>query len=361
MSRPLSVVLAGGGSGGHIEPAMAVADALRREDPDTVITALGTARGLEVRLIPERGYPLRLVPAVPLPRRPGGALLRVPNNVRRAIAETRAVLADVEADVVIGFGGYVALPAYLAAGRRTPLVVHEANPRPGLANRVGARRTHFVGVATEGVPLPHARVVGMPLRRSITTLDRLTLRPEARAHFGLEPDVPTLLVTGGSQGARSLNLAAAGAAADLAAHGIGVLHIYGPRNTLDVPATDGPPYVRQAYCDRMDLAYAAADLVLCRAGMTTVAELGAVGLPAAYVPLPHGNGEQRLNAAPAVAGGAALMVEDSELSPAWICSTLVPLLGDQARLAGMAQAAGESPHRHADETIVAMLHEAAGR
>lgn len=362
MSMPLSVVLAGGGSGGHIEPAMAVADALVRADASVRITALGTERGLEAWLVPERGYPLRLVPAVPLPRRPTPDLVRVPGRVRRAVAETRRVLEDVKADVVVGFGGYVALPAYLAAWRRhTPLVLHEANHTPGLANRVGARVTRFVAVATEGIELPHARVVGMPMRTAITGLDRTALRPAARAHFGLDPDRPTLLVTGGSQGARSLNEAVLGAAQSLAAQGIQVLHIYGPKNTVEAPTRAGPPYAALAFCDRMDLAYAAADLVLCRAGMTTVAELGAVGLPAAFVPLPIGNGEQRQNALPAVAAGAALVVEDATLSPQWIGGTLAPLLRDPDRLAAMAAAAGRSVHRHADETMAAMVRAAAGR
>ncbi|WP_308214388.1 glycosyltransferase, partial [Mycolicibacillus trivialis] len=137
------MVLAGGGTAGHVEPAMAVADALRAQDPSVRITALGTARGLETRLVPERGYRLELITPVPLPRKLNADLMRLPPRVRRAVAETRAVFEDVDADVVVGFGGYVALPAYLAARgrrrRRVPVVIHEANARAGLANRVGAR------------------------------------------------------------------------------------------------------------------------------------------------------------------------------------------------------------------------------
>ena len=136
MTRPVSVVLAGGGSAGHVSPLLATADALRRLAPDTAITALGTSRGLEASLVPARGYPLELVPRVPMPRKPTTALLRLPGRLRGAVAAAAAVLERVDADVVVGFGGYVALPAYLAARGRTPIVVHEANARAGLANKV---------------------------------------------------------------------------------------------------------------------------------------------------------------------------------------------------------------------------------
>ena len=236
----MSVVLAGGGTAGHVEPAMAVADALTALDPDVRITALGTARGLETRLVPERGYDLELITPVPLPRKLNGDLLRLPLRVRRAVRETRAVLDDVDADVVIGFGGYVALPAYLAARggpahrRRVPVVVHEANASAGLANRVGARSARRVLAAVPDSGLAHAEVVGMPVRASITALDRAALRAQARAHFGFADDARVLLVFGGSQGAASINRAVSAAAADLAAAGISVLHAHGPKNTLDL-------------------------------------------------------------------------------------------------------------------------------
>src|SRR5690606_29207273 len=149
---------------------------------------------------------------------------------------------------------------------------------------------------------------------------------EARAAFGLAPDLPTLLVFGGSQGARSVNAAVRSAAPDIAAAGVQVLHVTGPKNTVDVDLPDdAPPYVTQSFVDRMDLAYAAADLALCRAGMMTCAELTAVGLPAAYVPLPIGNGEQRRNAAPIVEAGGGLLVDDGDLDAGWIRDTLLPL------------------------------------
>lgn len=357
----MHVVLAGGGTAGHVEPALATADALRRSDPTSQLVLLGTERGLETRLVPERGYELALIPPVPLPRRPTPELARLPWRIRKAVREVQGVLRSHRADVLAGFGGYVALPAYLAARRaRVPIVVHEANARPGLANRVGARLTPYVASAAPESTLRGAEHVGMPLRRAIATLDRPALRGEARAYFGLAPDRPTLLVFGGSQGARRLNAAVAGAAPALAAAGVQVLHAVGGGNEGDAPSPAGDlPYVVVPYIDRMDLAYAAVDLALCRSGAMTCAELTAVGLPAVYVPLPHGNGEQRLNAAPLVQAGAGLIVDDAGLTPAWVREHLPSLLTDGERLAVMGKAAARLGRPDADERLVAMIRQAA--
>ena len=351
----MSVVLAGGGTAGHIEPALATADALRRADPRIEIICLGTERGLETRLVPLRGYELALIPAVPLPRSLTPDLLSVPGRLNGAISAAADVLDDAGADVLVGFGGYVATPAYLAARRRRiPIVVHEANSRPGLANKIGARLTRHVFTGQPGTRLPHATFIGIPIRREIAGLDRLALGDKARAHFGLRPDLPVLLVTGGSQGARSLNRAAVGAAEWIRAAGVQVLHIIGPRSDIDVPAPGGEtPYVTLPYLDRMDLAYAAADFAMCRAGAMTCAELTAVGLPAAYVPLPHGNGEQRLNAAPIEAVGGGIIVDDAQLSPEWIADTLLPVVLDPELVAAMSRAAAEAGRRDADRWLAA--------
>ncbi|MCV7346335.1 undecaprenyldiphospho-muramoylpentapeptide beta-N-acetylglucosaminyltransferase [Mycolicibacterium rhodesiae] len=354
VSDSVSVVLAGGGTAGHVEPAMAVADALRALDPGVRITALGTARGLETRLVPDRGYDLELITPVPLPRTVNGDLMRLPLRVRRAVRETRAVLDDVAADVVIGFGGYVAVPAYLAARRRRiPVVVHEANARAGIANKLGARNARTVLAAVPDSGLRHAEVVGMPVRASITSLDRVGLRAQAREYFGFAEDATVLLVFGGSQGAASINRAVSAAAADLAGAGIAVLHAHGPKNTLDLRSAEPgePPYVAVPYLDRMDLAYAAADLAICRSGAMTVAEVSAVGLPAVYVPLPIGNGEQRLNALPVVNPGGGLLVEDAQLTPEFIANDVVGLLTDPPRLQAMTAAAARVGHRDAAQRV----------
>ncbi len=357
--RPISVVVAGGGTAGHVEPALALADAVRRAVPEARITALGTQRGLETTLVPRRGYPLELIPAVPLPRRPSADLLALPVRVHAAVRRVREVLDAVAADVVVGFGGYVALPAYLAARGRVPIVVHEANARAGLANKVGARYAARVLSAVPDSGLARAEVIGIPLRRAISSLDRPALRAQAREHFGLDATAPTLLVTGGSQGARSLNTAVSGAAAELGAAGIGVLHAYGRRNTVQVATVPGPPYVAVPYLERMDLALAAADLAICRAGAITVAELSAVGLPALYVPLPHGNGEQALNARPLVRTGGAVLVADDDLTPARVVKEVVGILTDPRRLAEMSAAARVAGHPDADEVLAAIVLEVA--
>jgi UDP-N-acetylglucosamine--N-acetylmuramyl-(pentapeptide) pyrophosphoryl-undecaprenol N-acetylglucosamine transferase len=202
----------------------------------------------------------------------------------------------------------------------------------------------------------------MPLRRALTSLDRAALRAEGRAAFGLDADRPTLLVFGGSQGAASLNRAAAGAADALTAAGVQVLHARGPKNT-DVTVPQRPagaaPYVVVDYLERMDLAYAAADLALCRSGAVTVAELSAVGLPAVFVPLPIGNGEQRRNALPLVEAGGGLLVPDAELTAAWIGEHVVPLLTDPAALSGLAGAAARAGVPDADERLASIVLEVA--
>jgi UDP-N-acetylglucosamine--N-acetylmuramyl-(pentapeptide) pyrophosphoryl-undecaprenol N-acetylglucosamine transferase len=364
----MRVVLAGGGSAGHIEPALALADALREADSSIQVTCLGTQRGLETRLVPLRGYELELIPAVPLPRAVTPQLLTVPGRLAGAVHATGKILDRLGADVLVGFGGYVATPAYLAAKRHNvPIVVHEANPSAGIANRLGAHLTTHVFTGHPDTRLRNSRYLGLPIRRQIADLDRFALGDKARAHFGLRPDLPVLLVFGGSQGAKSINRALAGAVSAIRDAGVQVLHVTGPKNLGDSQGADGPlsggpvlsgtgkssavPYVALPYVDRMDLAYAAADFALCRAGAMTCAELTAVGLPAAYVPLPIGNGEQRLNALPIVQRGGGLLVEDAELSADWIKNTLLPVLTNIDQVAGMSEAAAAMGRKDADRWL----------
>ena len=354
--------MAGGGTAGHTSPLLATAEALQRLAPGTEVTALGTSRGLETRVVPEAGLPLELVPPVPLPRRPGPDLLRVPGRLRAAVTAALEVLDRVRPDVVVGFGGYVSVPAYLAARRRhVPLVVHEGNALPGIANKLGARLTTHVATSFPGTPLRHGAYVGLPVRPMIAGLDRPALRGEGRRAFALDADRPTLLVTGGSQGARRLNDAVAAARPALAAAGVQVLHVAGPKGAVDVTTAAGEPaYVVVPYVERMDLAYAAADLVVCRAGANTVTEVAAVGLPAVFVPLPIGNGEQALNARPVVDAGGGLLVEDAALTPEWVAATVPDLLRDPGRLAAMATAAAGTIRRDAAERLARMVLEVAG-
>jgi len=359
-----SVLLAGGGTAGHVEPALAVADALRAADPRIRLTLLGTETGMEARVVPARGYELATVPKVPLPRRPSKQLLTVPSRVVGAMSRASQILADTRADVVVGFGGYVSVPAYLAARRRgIPIVVHEANPLPGVANRLGARLTPHVAISYPGTPLRGGRLTGIPLRAEILTLDRSPAAARAaRARYRLDPHRPTLLVFGGSQGARSLNQAMTGAAGMLARSGVQVLHAAGPKNFDEVraalPRGLPAPYELVPYLDHIPSAYAAADLVLCRSGAMTCAELAAVGLPAVYVPLPIGNGEQRRNALPTVEAGGGLLVDDAALTPDWIVREMLPVLTTPERLAKMGAACAGMGHPEAAQTIVAMIRAA---
>jgi len=355
------VLLAGGGTAGHTSPLLATADALRRRHPGLEITCLGTPRGLETTLIPAAGYPLELVSPVPLSRSVNADLFRTPWRLRRSVRETGAVLDKVRPDVVVGFGGYVSVPAYLAARRRRlPLVVHEGNAVAGIANKLGARLTAHVATSFPGTRLPHAVFTGLPIRRMIATLDRTAMRAEGRAAFGLDPDLPTLLVTGGSQGAQRLNSTVSSAADALAEAGVQVLHVAGPKGEVGVtPAPGAPPYVVRPFVDRMDLAYAAADAIVCRAGSNTVTEVAGVGLPAVFVPLPIGNGEQAHNARPVVDAGGGLLVADAAFTPEWVRAHLPELMHDHARLAAMSRAAAGVMRLDADERLADLVESAA--
>ncbi|WP_026552894.1 undecaprenyldiphospho-muramoylpentapeptide beta-N-acetylglucosaminyltransferase [Arthrobacter sp. H20] len=363
-TTPLSVVLAGGGTAGHISPLLAIANALAEQDPSIRQVVVGTASGMETRLVPAAGYPLETIDRVPMPRRPSIDLVKLPVRLVRAVRQALAVLDRAGADVVVGVGGYVSTPLYLAAWRRgIPVVIHEANARPGLANRLGSRVATSVAVAFKGTGLPRAQVVGMPMRRSISTLNRAEARTAARAALGLNSSQPALIVTGGSSGAASINRAVAAAVPLLAAEGIQLLHITGGGKR--VSSADGQPlqaegYRQIEYVENMEAVYAAADLLLARAGAATVCELCAVGLPAVLVPLPHGNGEQRRNAADLITAGGALMVEDASLTADWLAATVFPLLKNQAALASMAAASATLGVRDAD-VKVARLVVAAGR
>jgi undecaprenyldiphospho-muramoylpentapeptide beta-N-acetylglucosaminyltransferase len=343
-----SVLLAGGGTAGHVNPLLAVADELTRRDAATRITVLGTAEGLEAELVPARGYQMVTVPRVPLPRRPTLDWFRLPSRLRRAGRIAAGAIRDSGAQVVVGFGGYVSVPAYRAARRLgVPVVIHEQNARPGLANRWGARHAAAVAVTFPGTRLPHATVTGLPLRPQIADLvaargtDPGAARRVGAAALGLDPDRTTLLVTGGSLGALRLNTTIADCARDLVAAGVQVLHLTGAgKDTAVRAAVAGlDTYHVLGYLAEMEHALALADVVLARAGAGTVAELTALGLPAVYVPLPIGNGEQRLNAMPVVAAGGGLVVPDADFTPAWVRANLLELLADPARRRAMALAA----------------------
>ncbi|GAB2454867.1 undecaprenyldiphospho-muramoylpentapeptide beta-N-acetylglucosaminyltransferase [Xylanimonas ulmi] len=368
-----SVVLAGGGTAGHVNPLLAVADELRARDPEAKVLVLGTATGLEAELVPARGYRLAPVPRVPLPRRPSVDLLTLPGKLSAAVHAAQAAIEEIDAQVVVGFGGYVSTPAYLAARRRgVPVVIHEQNARPGLANKLGARWAARVGLTFEGTPLRGGVVTGLPLRREIAELvsaresDAAGTRVAAADALGLDPARPTVLVTGGSSGALSLNTAVAGAADALLASGAQVLHLTGKGK--DGPVRDAVArlgssvesrrYQVREYLSEMHLALAVADLVVARSGAGTVCELAALGLPAVYVPLPIGNGEQRLNAAPLVRAGGGLLVDDADLTSSWVAEHVPALVADTGRLAAMAEAARRTGVRDGAARVADLVEQA---
>ena len=335
-------LLAGGGTGGHVNPMLALADAIAHDDFENRLWALGTAEGLEARLVPERGYELLTIDRLPFPRRLNAYAFGFIRRFLSAVKVVEGYIKEHRIDVVVGFGGYASAPAYLAARRlNIPVVVHEANALPGLANRWASRFAAATGVAFRNTRLRKISFVGMPLRREIEALAISEITPEQRANarknFGLQPDAPTLLVTGGSLGARSINETIEASRNLLSAAGIQVLHIVGDKSPLDPVATKD--YVRLAYCNQMDLAISAANFAVARAGASTVSEFAAIGLPACYVPYPVGNGEQRYNVADLVDAGGSIVVADVDFTTDYVSQVLIPVISNTRELSKMAATA----------------------
>ncbi|MFP7364463.1 undecaprenyldiphospho-muramoylpentapeptide beta-N-acetylglucosaminyltransferase [Corynebacterium callunae] len=349
--HPFNVVVAGGGTAGHIEPALAVAEALRDKYQAEVV-ALGTARGLETSLVPDRGFKLELIEPVPVPRKVNVALFKLPFRVVKALGQTRSILKNTKAQAVIGFGGYVSAPAYLAArSLGLPYFVHEANARAGMANKLGVKLggVGLNAVAGSGM---EGQVVGIPIRKALGGARDEAAAERARTKWGLEADRSTILVTGGSQGAASINKALAGAIDQLLNAGFQVLHAVGKKNEL--PAAK-PGYVPVPFIEDMQAAYTVADLIVCRSGAMTVAEVTAAGLPAIYIPLPHGNGEQALNASAVIEAGAAVELKDADLSAQVLVDEILRILNNPAIHQHMATAAKESGVGNAAEVIADLI------
>lgn len=349
-------LLAGGGTAGHVNPLLAVAHYIRAQEPDSRVLVLGTDEGLESRLVPEAGFELLTIPKVPFPRSFNGDLFTFPFKLRAAVRQTRQYLEEFSVDVVVGFGGFASPPAYLAARKlKIPIAIHEANRKPGLANKLGSRYTEHIGVAFPETGFPHETLVGIPLRKEITELNRESSQREARSVFGLG-DRPTLLVTGGSQGAVHLNSTISERLEHIISAGFQIIHLIGGKNEL--PEFSSPHYVPLNYLNRMDLALALADVAVARSGAITVMEFSAIGLPAVFVPLPHGNGEQALNAEFLVHAGGAMMVSNSDFTPEWIDRELLPLLLDPHRLKKMRESSYIRGIRDGDRRMFALIQRA---
>lgn len=325
-----TIVLAGGGTAGHIEPALAVARAWRQAHPSDVIGFIGTEHGLENTLVPAAGFTLAHIPKISIARKPSLTWLKIPFDLARAVAASRIICKD--ADLLIGFGGYVSAPAYLAARlTSTPIVIHEANAKPGLANRLGALITPYLAV-TSGIrsrEFGDALVTGLPLRSDVVQAFRASredwksARIQAKKRLGFDENAPLIFIMGGSQGSVAINSALAGAIPTLLSNGISILHSVGRTNTL--PATEGA-YHPLAYVDAMADAYLASDLVIARSGAVTCSEFRALGRYALFVPLPIGNGEQFHNADTLVEEGRAEIMEQSKFTAQYLTTHIAELL-----------------------------------
>ena len=341
----MKVVIAGGGTAGHVNPAIALAHALRDA---AEVSFIGTARGLEARIVPEHGFEIDPIEVRGFDRARPLSFPGVAARAVGAVRAARALLAERHPDAVVGMGGYVSLPACLAARSRSlPVVIHEQNIVLGLANRVTKPFAARVAVSfEETMPSAGRRavVVGNPVLPALVGLDRGRERARALEHFGLDPSRKTVLIFGGSQGAQTLNRVAT----ELGArwrdrHDLQILHIHGPNFSRErgrSGAMAGPPvYHAVEYVEEMGLAYVVADLALCRGGATTVAELGVVGLPAIVVPYPyHRDQQQERHGRVLERAGAAVVVADSDATADRLAAMVDDLLRDEM-LARMATAA----------------------
>lgn len=353
-------LLAGGGTAGHVNPLLTVAAALIERSPSDKVIALGTKEGLESRMVPAAGIDLLTIQKLPFPRRPGIRALVFPFKFFSAVSTIRKYIRQHSIDIVVGFGGYVSAPAYVAAKReKIPLVIHEANALPGIANKVGNKFASAAGKTFRSANMAHTEFVGMPLRSSIVALAEKKDAAAARKHFGLRPDQFTLLVTGGSLGARSINTTIESSRSLLAAAGIQVLHIVGGSSELE--EVSEAQYARVRYVDQMELAIAASDFAVARAGAATVSEFSAIGLPALYIPYPVGNGEQKFNIQDVLAAGGAVTISDVEFTPEYVRSTLIPMLSDSKALAKMSEAAKQAGVLDGTERFIALIDEVLAR
>lgn len=354
----MKIVLAGGGTAGHVEPALAIARTWQQKHPQSEILFLGTKSGLENQLVPAAGFQISYIEKVVIPRKISLGLLAAPKSLARAFMQARVALKG--SDLLIGFGGYVSAPAYLAArSLNIPYVVHEANAKPGIANRLGANFTDFLAVAQpiEHGKLSSALATGLPLRGDVakavqaSSADWRQARNEAKRALGFDQGKPVVVAFFGSQGSVALNKVIAAALSAFTSAGIQVLHSLGKANQLPAAATGYKPV---SYISDMATAYLAADLIIARSGAVTCSEVNALGRYALFIPLSIGNGEQKVNARAIIEQSRGEIVEQDEFNAAWIFNNIDRLLQNSA----LSPIAGNQSDLSASEKIVALMEEA---
>ncbi len=354
-SHSMRAILAGGGTGGHVIPALAIANELKKSYGAEVLF-IGTARGIENRLVPAAGFPLQLVRVGALKNVSLITRAKTAFDLPRAVWDAGRMLNEFAPDVVIGVGGYASGPAMLAAlVKHIPTLAFEPNVVPGFANRAVARFVSAAAVHFEETAkyFRHAEVTGVPVRQAF-----FEIRPKLGG-------TPTLLVFGGSQGAHAINEAMIRCLPELQreAPGIHIIHQTGERDYNDALATYGGlgPAEVFKFIEDMPAAFSRADLVVCRSGASTVAEIAAAGKPAIFVPFPRAaDDHQRVNAEALAQAGAAVVVEESKLEGVWLAETIAALLGDSKRLERMSVAARSLAHPDAARDIAAIVARVAG-
>jgi UDP-N-acetylglucosamine--N-acetylmuramyl-(pentapeptide) pyrophosphoryl-undecaprenol N-acetylglucosamine transferase len=360
MNRPARVIFAGGGTGGHLYPAIAIAEEVRRQDPEVQISFIGNPATIEARVVPEQGYPFHPIVVEGFRRRLSPATVVAAGKVAVALAQSLRILKREHPDVVVGTGGYVCGPPLFAATLlKVPTLIQEQNSVPGVTTSLLASRVTEVHLAFEETRARIRRaagvyVTGNPIRGRIGTVTR----EEGASAFGLDPALPIVLVTGGSRGARSINRAVLALVQETPRLGCQILWGAGPPEHAAVEAALArePEEVRRRvrclpYIAEMARAYAAADLAVCRAGAMTIAELAQAGCPAILVPYPFAAADHQTGNALAVQrAGAGVLVKDEELT-----SRLLPelraLLADTGRRAAMRSQAASLARPHAAEEL----------
>ncbi|MBZ5529896.1 MAG: undecaprenyldiphospho-muramoylpentapeptide beta-N-acetylglucosaminyltransferase [Acidobacteriia bacterium] len=358
----MRVLIAGGGTGGHVIPALAIARELKAQYGAEVLF-VGTARGIENRLVPAAGFGLMRVKIGALKNVSWLTRLRTLIDLPLAIMQARKIMAIFNPDVVVGVGGYASGPAMAAALlEKIPTLAFEPNYVPGFANKVVGKRVSAAAVHFEQTAkyFRNPQVVGVPVRQEFFAI------PSSPAAAG-GPGPPTLLIFGGSQGARAINQAMIGAIPEVQQRipGLRVIHQTGERDYNEVAAAyqqAGVAAEVSAFIDNMPQAFAQADLLVCRSGASTVAEITAAGKPAIFVPFPQAaDDHQRRNAEAIASGGAAVLIAQAELTPQRLAETIVELLGDRKKLAEMSARARALSHHDAAGRVARMVAELAGK